>query len=164
MDKLIAELLDVLRGLLAAHERLLAIAGARQDAMRTFDVSALDQLVEREQQETTTLQELEERRRQVLARLQPVLGRNTPATISNIAARTGEPQRTVLLATGAALKAAAEKLARESRINATVSAAIISSMSKVLKVITGLAQHAGLYMRNGRKAAIHGIHLLDAVG
>ena len=25
----------------------------------------------------------------------------------------------------------------------------------------GLAQHAGLYMRNGRKAAMHGIHLLE---
>ena len=32
---------------------------------------------------------------------------------------------------------------------------------KVLKVMTGLAQHAGLYMRNGRKAAIRGIHMLE---
>ena len=30
--------------------------------------------------------------------------------------------------------------------------------------MTGLAQHAGLYMRNGRKAALKGIHLLEVTG
>ena len=54
-----------------------------------------------------------------------------------------------------------EKVERNQRINATVSEAVVKGLAKVLKIVTGLAQHAGLYMRNGRKADLRGIHLLE---
>jgi hypothetical protein len=54
-----------------------------------------------------------------------------------------------------------EQVERNTRINATISETVVKGLAKVLKVVTGLAQHAGLYMRNGRKAALHGIHLLE---
>ena len=59
------------------------------------------------------------------------------------------------------LKALVEQVERNTRINATVSETVVKGLARILKVVTGLAQHAGLYMRNGRKAALHGIHLLE---
>ena len=65
------------------------------------------------------------------------------------------------LALAGQIRQIAEQVERNNRINATVSEAVVKGLAKVLKVVTGLAQHAGLYMRNGRKAALHGIHLLE---
>jgi hypothetical protein len=78
-----------------------------------------------------------------------------------VAKRVNEPVRSQLLATAAELKAVVEKVDRHTRINAKVSDAVVKGMARVLKVVTGMAQHAGLYMRNGRKAAVAGIHLLE---
>jgi hypothetical protein len=61
----------------------------------------------------------------------------------------------------AQIRIVAEQVERNNRINATVSDALVKGLARVLKVVTGLAQHAGLYMRNGRKAALHRIHLLE---
>jgi hypothetical protein len=54
-----------------------------------------------------------------------------------------------------------EQLDRHTRINAKVSETVVKGLAKVLRVMTGMAQHAGLYMRNGRKAALRGIHMLE---
>ena len=164
MDKLAPEILELLRDLLAAHQRLLSLAQARQEAMRAFDIGTLNRLQEREEQETRQLAVLEKRRREIMERCRTVLGRNVPLTMTQIAQRLGEPRATQVLTLAAQLKKAVEQLERVQRINAKASQAVVSSIAKVLKIVTGMAQHAGLYMRNGRKASLHGIHLLDAVG
>lgn len=163
MDKPANDMIELLRELLEAHERLLAIATARQEAMRTYDVSALNTLLDRERQETAALETLELRRKQAIAQYRATMGLSAELTVSEMAKRTGEPQRTQLLAISGKLKGVMERLERINRVNAKVSSAVIASIGKVLKVITGMAQHAGLYMSNGRKATMKGIHLLDAV-
>jgi len=163
MDKLATELLDLLRDLLEVNERLVVIGLARQEAMSAFDIPAINRLMEREKTELLTLQRLDLNRKDLTARLHAALGRNVPTTTSQVAARVGEPLRTQLLAMAAKLRAAAEQLERLNRINSKVSQTVVNSIGRVLKVVTGIAQHAGLYMKNGRKAALRGIHLLDAV-
>ena len=164
MDKLVAELIELLRLLLGAHGRLLAIATARREAMRLFDVGGMNDLLERERQELAGVQGLEQQRRNLIARFGPVLGRGVAATTGEIANRCQEPRRTQVLTLAAELRSVVEKLDRESRINVKVSQGVVKSLSKVMQVITGMAQHAGLYMRNGRKTTMAGMHLLDAVG
>jgi flagellar biosynthesis/type III secretory pathway chaperone len=164
MDKLVAEMIDLLTLMQQTHDRLLAIATARQDAIKTFDAEGLNALLERERKELVTAQSLDQRRRNLLGRLQPLLGRGVTPTTSLIAARCNEPQKTQLLILSGQLRATIEKLDRVNRINSKVSQSVVASFAKVMSIITGVAQQAGLYMRNGRKAAISGIHLLDAVG
>jgi hypothetical protein len=161
MDKLITELLKLLRELLAAQQGLVTLALARRDAMRTFDVERLNMLSAREHAEMQALGQLESRRKALVAQFRTFLGRNVEPTVSEIARRAQEPARSQLLAVAAQIKEAVEQLDRNTRINASVSEAVVKGLAKVLKVVTGLAQHAGLYMRNGRKAALHGIHLLE---
>ena len=161
MDKLVMELLTLLRELLAAHQRLLRLSQMRQEAMRTFDVQRLNDLLEREKAETQRLETIEKLRRILVEQMKLQLGRNTPATISAIAQRVAEPQRSTLLGLAAQVKATVEQLDRSQRINAKVSETVVKSLAKVLKIVTGLAQHAGLYMRDGRKAALRGVHTLE---
>ncbi len=162
MDKLAAELLELLRDLLVVNERLVGIGTVREEAMRLFDIAGMNRLMETERTELVTLQQLDARRKTLTGQLRAFLGREVPATTSQVAARVGEPMQSRILGTAAQLKATAERLERLNRINSKVSQTVVNSIGRVLKVVTGVAQHAGLYMKNGRKAALRGIHLLDA--
>jgi hypothetical protein len=161
MDKLATELLDLLREMLLAQQSILRVATLRQEAMRAFDIERLQSLAEQERVEMQRAAELEKRRTALIARLRSQLGNRVEPTVSEVAKRVSEPVRAQLLGMAAQLKAVVEQVDRANRINAKVSQTVVTGLSKVLKIMTGLAQHAGLYMRNGRKAALKGIHLLE---
>jgi hypothetical protein len=161
MDKLANEILALLRDLLAGQQQLLQLGLARREAMRTFDVSRMEAIAGQEKAAIERLASLDRRRMQVMAQVRAALPRNVEPTISEIAKRSQEPLKSQLLTIAAQLKETVEQVERNTRINATISEAVVKGLAKVLKVVTGLAQHAGLYMRNGRKAAMHGIHLLE---
>jgi flagellar biosynthesis/type III secretory pathway chaperone len=160
MDNLVKKLLKLLGELLACQERLLALALARREAMRAFEVDRLEMLTEQERLETQNLAGLDRRRKEIVAEFKQLL-RGVEPTVTEISKRIGEPRKTQLLAMAGKIKTTVEQLDRNNRINATISESVVKGLAKVLKVVTGLAQHAGLYMRNGRKAALHGIHLLE---
>jgi len=164
MDKLVIELLNLLREILAGQQRLVSLALMRREAMRSYDMERLNSAAMQEQIELQRLAKLELARKDLVGRFKQLLGRNFEPTVSEIAKRTGEPSRTQLLALAGQIKEAAEQVSRNTRINAAISEGVIKGLAKVLKIVTGLAQHAGLYMRNGRKAALHGIHLLEVTG
>jgi hypothetical protein len=161
MDKLVADLLSLLREMLAGQQRLLQFALARREAMRTFDVERLQSMNDQERAEAQAVQLLDKRRQALVAQFKTLLGRNVDATVTEIARRVPEPTKSQLLGLAAQLKAVMEQVERNNRINATVSETVVTGLARVLKAVTGLAQHAGMYMRNGRKAALHGIHLLE---
>jgi len=164
MDNLAAQLVELLRELLAAQERQLALATRRQDAMRSYNLEGLNAVAQRERDEVVTLENLENRRKQLLSRIQATMGRNVKVTTSEIAKRCKEPVKSQLLVVAAELRQAVAKVEAATRSNAKVSSAVVASIAKVLKIVTGVAQHAGLYMRNGRKAVLRGIHALDIAG
>ncbi len=161
MDKLVAELLTLLREILASQRILLQIAVARQEAMRVYEIDRLNALIEQEKQETQKAESFSNRRRVLMNQFTNVLGRQVEMKVSEIAKRCGEPAKTELLVVAAEIKGVTEELDRNMRVNAKISESVVKGLAKVLKVMTGLAQHAGLYMRNGRKAALRGIHMLE---
>ncbi len=161
MDKLVTELLGLLREMLAGQERLLKLALARREAMRTFDIAKMEMLTGMERAETAGMANLDKRRAVLVGQFRGVLGKGVVPTVTEIARRVNEPAKSQLLGLAAQVKEMLEQLERNTRINATISETVVKGLAKVLKVVTGLAQHAGLYMRNGRKAALHGIHLLE---
>jgi hypothetical protein len=163
MDKLAAELVALLTDMLHSQQRLLQIAVLRQDAMKSFDIERLNTLHDQERLETLNAEPFDLRRKNIIAQFRPLLGGAEPS-VSEIARRVNDPFRTQLLALAGQLKTVVEQLARHTRINASISESVVKGLAKVLKIMTGLAQHAGLYMRNGRKAALKGIHLLEVTG
>lgn len=163
MDKLATELLNILRGTKAAHERLLALANQKLDAMRTYDVELLIKLTEREREELLAAEQLEAARKSLVIRLAAALKPAEPTT-SNVAARVADPLKSQLLIAAAELRVVVERLTKANRLTGKISVAVVQSVAKVLKVFTGIAQHAGLYGRNGRKSALQGVHVLDIAG
>ena len=161
MDKMVTELLTLLREIAAGQERLMKLSLARREAMRTFDAPRMEQLTLQERGEIATMGMLDKRRQALVMQFRNVLGKGVEPNVTEIARRVAEPAKTQLLALAAQIRDAAERVERNARINATISEAVVKGLAKVLKVVTGLAQHAGLYMRNGRKAAVRGIHLLE---
>jgi hypothetical protein len=161
MDKLVIELLNLLREMLASQQRLLQIAVARQEAMRVYELDRMNELLEQERQEALKGEGLNVRRQILMQQFQSVLGRGVETKVSEIAKRCNEPAKTQLLGLAAEIKKVCEKLDQHTRMNAKVSESVVKGLAKVLKVMTGMAQHAGLYMRNGRKAALRGIHMLE---
>jgi predicted phage-related endonuclease len=161
VEKLVTELLNLLREFLAGQERLLKLALARREAMRTFDMGRLEMLAEQERAELLKAAELDKQRAALVGRFAAVLGKGTVPTVTEIAKRVNEPTKSQLLGLAGQIREVVEQVERNTRINAKVSDGVVKGLAKVLKVVTGLAQHAGLYMRNGRKAALHGIHLLE---
>ena len=89
------------------------------------------------------------------------MGQGVEPSVSEIVKRCGEPAKAQLLGLAGQLRAVVGEVDRTTRINAKISETVVKGLAKVLKIVTGLAQHAGLYMRNGRKAAMKGIHLLE---
>jgi len=161
MDKLVAELLTLLREILASQQRLLQIAVARQEAMRVYELERLNTLMDEERVETQRAEGLGLRRKMLMHQFQNLLGRQVEAKVSEIAKRCGEPAKTQLQVLAAEIRTVVEQLDKHTRINAKVSETVVKGLAKVLRVMTGMAQHAGLYMRNGRKAALRGIHMLE---
>ena len=163
MDKLAGQMVELLKDLLGVQERLLTLALARQEAMRAYDMGAMNGLLERERGELAAMESVEKRRTVLVEACRRVMGRGANPTTSEIAGMCKEPTRTQILVLSGKSRGVIAKLERANRINVKVSTAVVASISRVLKIVTGIAQHAGLYMSNGRKASVHGIHLLDAV-
>ena len=161
MDKLTRELLDMLRATLDGQQRLLRIAVGRQEAMRTYDIERLNGLAEQERTELERAGDWERRRKDLVARFKAQFGPQFTPTASEIARRCEEPGKTQILMVAAEIKKTVELIEQHTRINAKVSETVVKGLAKVLKVMTGMAQHAGLYLRNGRKASPRGIHLLE---
>lgn len=161
MDKLVAELLTLLREILASQQRLLQIAVARQEALKAYEIERLNLLIEQERQETQRAEGFTVRRRVLMQQFQNLLRTPGQLNVTEISKRCTEPTKSQLLGLAGEIKAVVEQLDRHTRINANVSDAVVKGLAKVLKVVTGMAQHAGLYMRNGRKAALRGIHMLE---
>ena len=164
MDKLVAELIQLLESLVAAYTRLLVIAEKRREAMGAFDTHMLNKLLEREHDEVLRCQSLEQVRQTLVEKFKHELGRNIQPTTSEIARRCPEPLKSRILVLSGQIRETMEKLERNNRINHRAAQAVVGAIARVMKVVTGLAQHAGLYLRNGRKAAIRGIHMLDIAG
>src|SRR5579875_1789989 len=74
MDKLAQELLTLLRDMHAGQRRLLQLATARQEAMRLFEIDKLNALMEQEKGEMEAAARLDLQRKNIVARLRPLLG------------------------------------------------------------------------------------------
>jgi hypothetical protein len=159
MDKLAMEMIALLQEMLAAHERQLSLAQSRQSAMRAYDMPVLTGLIEREEVEARNIERLDLKRKDVTSRLRRALGAEPSATL--VASKVAEPFKSQILGLAGKLRATIEQIERINRTNAKISQSVVTSLSKVLKIITGVAQHVGLYTRAGRKAAISGVHILE---
>src|SRR5579862_1435721 len=104
MDKLAAELLLLLRQILASQQQLLQLALLRRDAMRTFDIQRLEMLMQQEKAAAQNLTALDRRRQNLLPPIRALLGRQVEANVTEIARRCQEPLKSQLLTLAAQVR------------------------------------------------------------
>src|SRR3954468_4373713 len=97
MDKLVIELLSLLRELLAGQQRLLALTLARREAMRSYDIDRLEALAEQERGALQAAALVDLKRKDLMARLKYTMGLAGAPTITEISKRVGDPQKSQLL-------------------------------------------------------------------
>src|SRR5437868_2736181 len=139
MDKLVAELLTLLNDMLAGQERLLKLALARREAMRTFDVNRLEGLAGQERAETLAMAVVDRRRQVLVAQFRNLLGgggRNVEPTVSEIARRVADRVKSQLLGLAGRLKERAELVGRNTRRNATRSDTVGEGLADGWQVVT----------------------------
>src|SRR4051812_39500569 len=120
MDKLVLELVNLLREMLLTQQRILQVALARQEAMKAFDVERLTALIEQERIEAARAENFDRRRQILVQQFKAVLGPKFEPTVSEIARRCSDPRKSELLGLAGQLKAVVEQVDRLTRINAKV--------------------------------------------
>lgn len=163
MDKLVLELISLLQRLLVAQQKLLDLSTQRKNAMAAFDIEGLNAILANEERHLQLLATMEIERKALIEKFRPLMGRFQP-TVTEIARRCPPQQKEQLLGLAATVRDTVEKLDRLNRINHRITQAVLQNISKVAKIVTGLATHAGLYTPRGIKAPLRGVHTLDLAG
>ena len=134
-----------------AHQRLLECLGRKQQAVRTANLNAVNEIFTEENAILLRISEMEKRRLELIARL---AGATDPAEIrlSEFVARWAidEPQRTRLLALGAQLREAIAEVKKQSSIIRAAAETLARHMGGIVQVVQGALSRAGIYGNRGR--------------
>lgn len=161
-DPEIAELEQLLQGLLKENEALLALAAVHRAAIARADPGALGECVQRQNEVVTRVTELELRRMALVGRLADRMRSLAPAgsdrvsegvpdrpTITWLARTLPEPVRARLVALADRLRDLLARLQREHAALREASATLAAHMDGLMRQLAGKLSHAGTYGRRG---------------
>ena len=148
--------LVMLEGVLAVqlerHQRLREGLEQKRQAIRTADLTRLQQACRREQQMVEGLEDIDQKRRQIVERLSAEIdpGAETPLTIQQLAAHAVEPTRTRLLDTADALRSVAAEVRRESSVMRSAAEALSRHLGGLMQSMRAALSTAGVYGQRGQ--------------
>lgn len=162
------DLVRLLEELKTLQERLLKLVEARIDAMKRADMSALRELTEHEEALTRRIRERDGLRRQVADAVAeetgcpPRSGRDM--TVAQLAARVGEPARTLLLDAVADLRKIVLRVVRANRIASVVARELINHVSWVFASVRPAGGKLVGYSGEGAVVGSSEMRLFETVG
>jgi len=162
------DLVRLLGELKTLQERLLKLIEARIDAMKRADMSAMRELVDREEELTRRILERDGLRRQVADAVAeetgcpPRSGRDM--TVSQIAGRVGEPARTHLLDAVADLRRIVLRVVRANRTAGAVARELINHVSWVFASVRPAGGKPVGYSGDGAVVGSAETRLFETVG
>lgn len=147
-----AEALDrLLRGLLEAHQRLLACLNRKKEAIRKADVDALAAMGSEESALVSRIEEIERHRAgvmAVIARLAPPDAAQ-PLTVSAIARMLPEPRQSHMLALAAQVRDALQDVRRESSVIRAAAESLSRHMTGLVRTVHSALSRARVYGNRG---------------
>ncbi len=159
--RLLVEELQELRDL---HEQLLLAVRNKQKCMRGGDVDALESWSARERFLIERIKESDEHRRGIVDELAEQLDMDQPTTVTELAGRVEEPDRSRLLAMSGVIRGLAEQIHRVNQINDAVTREILQCFTKMRHKFTASQCDIGLYDTRGQRQFTAAVSVLDAVG
>lgn len=164
----LADLLKFFNVLVGLHDELLALIRAKVDAMKRSDIQRMQALTEQEHSLAKRIHEREGYRRQLMdaigeqLRLPPRAAR--ALSVSQLAARMPEPQRSKLLEAANRLRAGVTRTAAANRVAGTIARQISSHLRWVFASVKPREDGSNGYSDDGEPVARMGTKILDAVG
>jgi predicted signal transduction protein with EAL and GGDEF domain len=149
---ILAALEAALRGLIEAHDRLLALLERKREAIRSADLAALSAMAGDEQREIERIITLDAQRVEAIRALAAWLKRPAaPApTVSEIAAAAGEPAGPRLAALGAQLRDRLIEAHRASSVLRAAAEALSRHMTGLIQTVQSALSRARVYGQRGR--------------
>jgi FlgN protein len=163
MSRLLGDLESILRSLADEHRRLLAHVEAQQEAMKSFDLKALDD--SRNQQEASRLRVtgLEAKRRLVVGQIARGLKLEGSVTITRLA-DLHPARRDALLKVRDEIRTLAAAIETRMHVAGRLTAAVLGHLNTVVRLLAGAVEKAGLYTKHGVPSVSSRIGVMEAIG
>ncbi len=158
------ELSDLLAGLAGEHEKLLGLAEEQRSAARRADPARLEQATRVQAECLRRVADLEERRRRVVQRASQSEPTRGAVTLSEIAGRLSEPDRSRLVAQASRVRELIARARDEQRALGVVMRSLSQHMEGLMRQVARRMNPAGTYGRRGVvDAGAPGVAALRAV-
>ena len=164
----LADLLKFFNVLVDLHDDLLALIREKVDAMKHSDIQRMQALTEREHALAKRIHEREGYRRQLMDAIGEQLNLPPRAaralSVSQLAGRIPEPQRSALLEAARRLRARVTRTAAANRAAGTIARQITSHLRWVFASVKPREDGPVGYSGDGVSVGCGGTKILDAVG
>ncbi len=134
-SKRLRDLIRLLGGLQKLHGQLRSLVEVKIDAMKRADIAAMGELSRQEQTLAERLATYEESRRRLMEAMGEELGLSSQAaraiTVSQLASRLSQPQRSLLRDAAGKLREVASQVAQANRVAGVVSREILNHLKFV---------------------------------
>jgi hypothetical protein len=163
MSRLLPELENILRSLADEHRRLLTHVESQQEAMKSFNLKALDDA--RNQQEASRLRllGLEAKRRLTVGQIAKGLKLEGAVTLTRLA-ELHPARRDALLKMRDEIKELAQAIETRMHVASRLSSAVLGHLNTVVRLLAGAVEKAGLYTKHGVPSVSSRIGVMEAVG
>lgn len=163
MSPTIAELEKALAAQVAEHKTLFAAVTRHLDAMKLFDLAAINAAADDVEQSRSRVLALEVRRRNLMA--QVVRTHKLPADITLSGLADAAPAHRVgLLKLREQLRGLTQEIASKSSVSNRVAASMMGHLNTVVRLIAGAVRQAAVYTKQGNHTVASRVGVMEAVG
>jgi hypothetical protein len=163
MSRQIYDLEILLAGLVDEHRKLLAHMERHQQAMKSLDMAAMDELTHLQEAARLRIATLETKRKALIlavARQHRMTQSPTLAMIASLYPPSGPK----LLKLRDELKAVVQQVQTRTTVAGRVASAVLGHLNTVVRLLAGAVEKAGLYTKQGVPQVSSRIGVMEAVG
>ena len=163
MSRQVSELEGLLQQLVDEHRKLLVHVENHQQAMKTFDLKAMDDVVRLQEAARIRIGTLEAKRRNLIATIARAHRMTQSPTLPDLA--TMYPANAAkLLQLRTELKAVVAQVQTRTHVAGRLASAVVGHLNTVVRLFAGAVQQAGLYTKQGIPQVSSRIGVMEAVG
>jgi len=156
-------LVECLKALAEEHRRLLDVVVRHDAAMRSMDVSKIEQLVAAQETARTRIVQAEARRRLIVAAIARQARLSGEPTLTRIA--TAFPtHRASLLSLRDELKAVATQIKHRTTVTAKIAQSLLGHLNTAVRLLASAVEKGGTYTRQGAPKLTRRLGSIEAIG
>ena len=163
MSRQVSELEVLLQQLVDEHQKLLVHVDNHQQAMKAFDLKAMDDVVRLQEAARIRIANLEAKRRNLIVTIARAHRMNQMPTLPDIATMypANAPR---LLALRDTLKATIAQVQTRTHVAGRLASAVVGHLNTVVRLLAGAVERAGVYTKDGTPQVSRRIGVMEAVG